>query len=104
MKKKVAILGSTGSIGKKLLSIIDKDKKNYQIVLLVANRNYKILMNQAKKFKVKNLIINDQNNFEILMKLNKNKNLKIYNSFENFNKIFKKKIEYTMSAISGLPG
>jgi 1-deoxy-D-xylulose-5-phosphate reductoisomerase len=104
MKKKVAILGSTGSIGKKLLSIIDKDKKNYQIVLLVANKNYKILINQAKKFKVKNLIIKDQNKFKILKKLNKNKNLKIYNSFENFNKIFKKKIEYTMSAISGLPG
>jgi 1-deoxy-D-xylulose-5-phosphate reductoisomerase len=104
MKKKVAILGSTGSIGKKLLSIIDKDKKNYQIVLLVANKNYKILIKQAKKFNVKNLIIKDKNKFKILKKLNKNKNLKIYNSFENFNKIFKKKIEYTMSAISGLPG
>ena len=104
MKKKVAILGSTGSIGKKLLSIIDKDKKNYQIVLLVANKNYKMLLNQAKKFKVKNLIIKDQNKFKILKRLNKNKNLKIYNSFENFGKIFKKKIEYTMSAISGLQG
>ena len=104
MKKKVAILGSTGSIGKKLLSIIDKDKKNYQIVLLVANKNYKMLLNQAKKFKVKNLIIKDQNKFKILKRLNKNKNLKIYNSFENFDKIFKKKIEYTMSAISGLQG
>ena len=104
MKKKVAILGSTGSIGKKLLSIIDKDKKNYQIVLLVANKNHKMLLNQAKKFKVKNLIIKDQNKFKILKRLNKNKNLKIYNSFENFGKIFKKKIEYTMSAISGLQG
>jgi len=65
MKKKVAILGSTGSIGKKLLSIIDKDKKNYQIVLLVANKNYKMLLNQAKKFKVKNLIIKDQNKNKI---------------------------------------
>ena len=104
MKKKVAILGSTGSIGKKLLSIIDKDKENYQIVLLVANKNHKMLLNQAKKFKVKNLIIKDQNKFKILKRLNKNKNLKIYNSFENFGKIFKKKIEYTMSAISGLQG
>jgi 1-deoxy-D-xylulose-5-phosphate reductoisomerase len=63
-----------------------------------------MLLNQAKKFKVKNLIIKDQNKFKILKRLNKNKNLKIYNSFENFDKIFKKKIEYTMSAISGLQG
>ena len=104
MKKEIAILGSTGSIGKNLLSIIDKDKKNYQIILLVANKNYKMLLKQAKKFKVKNLIVKDQSKFKILKRLSKSKNLKIYNSFEDFNKIFKKKIEYTMSAISGLPG
>ena len=34
MKKKIAILGSTGSIGKILLDIIDKDKKNFEIILL----------------------------------------------------------------------
>ena len=36
MKKKIAILGSTGSIGKSLLKIIDKDKQNFEIVLLTA--------------------------------------------------------------------
>ena len=33
MKKKIAILGSTGSIGKSLLDIISKDKNNFEIVL-----------------------------------------------------------------------
>ena len=59
MKKKIAILGSTGSIGKNLIDIIAKDKKNFEIILLSANKNYSTLLNQAKKFKVKNLIIND---------------------------------------------
>ena len=36
MKKKIAILGSTGSIGKASLDIISKDLKNYQIILLSA--------------------------------------------------------------------
>ena len=45
MKKKIAILGSTGSIGKSLLQIIDEDKKNYEIVLLTGNRNYHDLYN-----------------------------------------------------------
>ena len=56
MKKKIAILGSTSSIGKSLLSIIKKDKKDFKVELLTANTNYKDLINQAKKFNVKNLI------------------------------------------------
>ena len=56
MKKKVAILGSTGSIGKTLINIIKQDKKNFEIVLLSADENYKELLKQAKFFKVKNLM------------------------------------------------
>ena len=36
MKKKIAILGSTGSIGKNLLNIINKDKSKFKISLLTA--------------------------------------------------------------------
>ena len=57
MRKKIAILGSTGSIGKTLLDIISKDSKNFEITLLTADTNYKLLYKQAKKFNVKNLII-----------------------------------------------
>ena len=46
MKIKIAILGSTGSIGKTLLDIIRKDPKNFEIILLTANKNYKILLKQ----------------------------------------------------------
>ena len=34
MKKKIAILGSTGSIGKNLIKILSKDKNNIKIILL----------------------------------------------------------------------
>ena len=63
MKKKVVILGSTGSIGKTLLKIIEKDKKTFEIKLLTANKNYKLVIKQAKKFNVKNIIINDFDNY-----------------------------------------
>ena len=53
MKKKVAILGSTGSIGKTLINIIKQDKKNFEIVLLSADENYKELLKQAKFLKLK---------------------------------------------------
>ena len=57
MKKKIAILGSTGSIGQSTLEVIRKDKKNFNIILLSANNNYKKLVEQAKQFKVKNVLI-----------------------------------------------
>ena len=60
MIKKIAILGSTGSIGKNLLDIINNDKKKFKIILLTAKKNYKILLKQASYFKVKNIIITDK--------------------------------------------
>ena len=51
---------------------------------------------------VKNLIITDTKGYNFLKK--KIKNLKVYNNYSNLNKILKKKIDYTMSSITGLDG
>ena len=58
MKMKIAILGSTGSIGKSTIKIIKDNPKNFDVVLLTANNNYKELAKQANELKAKNLIIN----------------------------------------------
>ncbi len=104
MKKKIAILGSTGSIGKITLNIIKQNKNNFEIKLLSTNRNIKILMRQAKFFNVKNLIVTSKKHYELLKKKNRNKNIKIYNNFLSFNKIFNTKIDYVMSSITGIAG
>jgi 1-deoxy-D-xylulose-5-phosphate reductoisomerase len=104
MKKKIAILGSTGSIGKTLINIIKKDKKNFEIVLLTADKNYKELLQQAKTFKVKNLILTNK---DIFLKINKKRKLhkvNVYNNFDIIDKLFKKKIDYVMSSITGIEG
>ena len=93
MKKKIAILGSTSSIGKSLLDIIKKDKKNFKIELLTANKNYKDLLNQAKRFKVKNIIITDPHCLKKTKIIFKNKKMNIFKNFESFKKILKK-IDY----------
>ena len=103
MKKKIAILGSTGSIGKTLIEIVKKDKKNFEVILLTADKNYKEILKQAKILKVKNLIITDKKAY-LNLSQNKLGNIKIYNNFDCFNKIFKKKIDYVMSSISGVYG
>lgn len=104
MKSRVVILGSTGSIGKTTLKLIENNKKNFEIVLLTANKSHKLLFHQAKKFNVKNLIITNKKSFELLKKKTKNSKIKIYNDYNNFDIFFKKKVDYTMSAISGIPG
>ena len=91
MKKKIVILGSTGSIGKNLFEIIKKEKKKYEILLLSSNTNYKLLLKQANLFNVKNLILTDKKKFNFLIKKKNNKKINIYNSFDDFNKIFKKR-------------
>ena len=106
MKKHIAILGSTGSIGKKTLNIIRKNKNKFIVDLITTNKNIKVLQSQIKIFKVKNVIVKDLKNFKTLKKkLKKNKKVKIYNNYECFKKIFyKKKIDYVMSSITGLSG
>ena len=79
--KQIAIFGSTGSIGTSLINIIKVDKKNFKIKLLVANKNYKKLIKQAKFFNVKNIIITDKNSFLCAKKLLKNTNIKIFKNF-----------------------
>ena len=103
MRKKIAILGSTGSIGRNLLEIVNKDKNKFEVTLLTANKNHTDLLKQAKRFKVKNIIVTNNESFEFLKK-KKNKEINIYNSYSCFNKIFKKKIDYVMSSISGIDG
>jgi len=105
MMKKIAILGSTGSIGKSLLDIINKDKKNFEILLLTADKNIKELSFQIKKFKVRNVIITNEIEFINLKKKFANKKVNIFNNFNSFKKIFKNKnIDYAMNAITGLDG
>ena len=103
-KKKIVILGSTGSIGKTTYKIISKDKKTFEIKLLTTNTNYKLIIDQAKRMNVKNIIITDKKNYLIAKKKYKNRKIKIYNSFKEIKKIFKKKIDYTINAISGFDG
>jgi len=104
--KNIAIFGSTGSIGSLLLNIIKKDKKNFNIKLLTANKNYKKLIKQAKFFNVKNIIITNNNSFLVTTKLLNNTSINVYKNFNSLNKIFdkNKKIDYSMCAISGFQG
>ena len=53
MKRKISILGSTGSIGRQALEVIEKLKDKFEIIALTAGANTSLLNEQIKKFKPK---------------------------------------------------
>ena len=102
MKKKIAILGSTGSIGRSTLEVVKRDIKNFDVILLSANNNYKKLIQQAKQFKAKNVLIKNEKFY--LKVRNSLKKTKVYTGNISIKIIVPKKIDYTMSAVVGLAG
>jgi 1-deoxy-D-xylulose-5-phosphate reductoisomerase len=91
--KSLAIIGSTGSVGKSALEVFTQNKNKFNLLYLAANTNYKKLLNQKKKFKPQKILL-----------LNKKFNLdKKYKNLTNAELLFKrkKKIDYTISGISG---
>ena len=104
MKYKVAILGSTGSIGKTTFDIIKKNKKDFEIILLTTNKNTNRILQQAKLLKVKNILISSQPHYLKIKKKLKYNKIKVHNNIDNLQNIVKRRIDYTMCAISGLSG
>ena len=105
MKKKIAILGSTGSIGESTVKILNNNKKNIKIDLLSTNKNVKKIYNQAKKFNVKKIVVHNHETFKKYKFFFKKKKIKIYQNVVDYLKDNKKtRFDYTMSSISGLEG
>ena len=104
MKKKIVILGSTGSIGRTTFDIIQKNQKDFQIILLTTNKNINKILQQAKKLKVKNILVSSHIHYLKLKKRLRNSKIKVHNNLDNLQSIIKKKVDYTMCAISGLAG
>ena len=105
MKKiKIAILGSTGSIGASTLEVLSKNISDFSIELLTANNNYKKLIKQAKIFKPKNVLIKNKIFYEKVKNSLRNYNIKVYSDGVSLTNIISKKLDYSMCAIVGIAG
>ena len=94
--KTLAIIGSTGSIGKSALEVYRNNKKYFKLISLAANTNLNKLEKQYIKFKPKNIfLISSLENKKI------NKNRKYLITKDSFLKKNQKKIDYVISGVSG---
>ncbi len=99
----IAILGSTGSIGKSTLKVLKQDKK-YKVKLLTTNNNADKIFKQAIQFKVKNVIITNKIKYNKYKSLFKKNNINLYLGLHNIKKILRRKVSYSINAISGIDG
>ena len=102
MKKLISVLGSTGSIGLSTLKIIDKKKNYFKPYLFSANKNYKLICKQIKRYKPIFFFINDEKVFEKVKKKFKSNTTKIINTLNN--KDCKKVSDVSILAIPGIAG
>ena len=104
MPKEIIILGSTGSIGKSILKIINRNKKDFKIKLLSTNNNISLIYSQANKFNVNRVVINNVTKYEKYKKKFKKRKIKVFFKIKDAVKNFKKKVYYTINGISGING
>jgi len=78
MKKRIAILGSTGSIGTQTLDVIEQNPAHFEVEVLTANNNARLLIEQTKKFNPNTIVIANKNKYDELVDALKNFPVKIY--------------------------
>ena len=66
MKKQIAILGSTGSIGTQALQVIEEHPDQYEAYVLTANNRVDDLIAQARKFKPEAVVIANETKYQQL--------------------------------------
>ena len=78
MIKKIAILGSTGSIGRQTLDVIETRKDLFSVEVLTANRNAALLIQQAKKFSPNVVVIGDESRYAEVAAALQDNGIKVY--------------------------
>jgi len=78
MIKKIAILGSTGSIGRQTLEVIEARKDFFSVEVLTANKNATLLIQQAKKFMPNVVVIGDESRYTEVADALQNDGIKVY--------------------------
>ena len=101
--KKIAIFGSTGSIGESTLNVIRENPDLFQVVTLVAGKNIKKLIEQIQEFKPQNVYITAEENANQIQELYPN--LHVYHGKEGMEEISQlTDFDIGVSALVGVAG
>ncbi len=87
MVKRIAIFGSTGSIGRQTLEVIAEHKDKFSAEVLTAYTNDKLLIEQAIKFNPNIVVIADEKKYEVVREALSNTHIKVFAGEKALNEV-----------------
>ena len=104
-KKKIAILGSTGSIGTQALDVIKRHPEQFEIEVLTANSNSELLQQQALEFRPNNVVIVEESKYDSLSKQLWKEGIKTYTGEASLEQVVQtEEVDIVLSALVGYSG
>lgn len=105
MKKRVAILGSTGSIGTQALDVIEKNPESFDVEVITANNNAELLVQQAFKFVPNHVVIANESYYQFVKDALQNYPIKVYAGEKALEQIVEMhSIDIVLTAMVGYSG
>lgn len=105
MKKRIAILGSTGSIGKQALEVVDQHPEQFTVEVLTANNKADLLIEQAIKYKPNAVVIGHDCLYDKLMDALDPYDIKVYVGEEAIEQVVEMdSIDMVLMALVGFAG
>ena len=105
MKKGVAILGSTGSIGTQALEVIQENPELFQVEVLTAQRNADLLIEQARKFQPNAVVIADTDQYQKVKDALNPLDIKVFGGSESLEQVVEMdSIDIVLTALVGFSG
>lgn len=105
MKKQIAILGSTGSIGTQALEVIAEHPDLYEVYALTANNSVELLIQQARKFMPEAVVIGNETKYAQLKEALSDLPVKVYAGEEALAQIVEAApIDIVLTAMVGFAG
>ncbi len=103
-RKTVSILGSTGSVGRSTIDLIQSQPDRFEIQALTCNRNVKLLAEQAKKLKAKKAVTADPQSYAELKALLSGTGIEVAAGLEAVLEAAAMPADWIMAAIVGVAG
>lgn len=105
MKKRIAILGSTGSIGTQALEVVDEHPEHFEVNVLVAGNNVDLLKEQALKYKPDTIVIANEDHYKDLNDSMFAEGIKVYAGEEAMEQVMSHgEIDMVLTATVGFSG
>ncbi len=104
-KKKIAILGSTGSIGTQALQVIEEHPDLYEAYVLTANNRVELLIEQARRFQPEVVVIANADKYEVLRDALSDMPVKVYAGADALCQVVQEKpVDVVLTAMVGFAG